>query len=161
MHPLDVFLSVIFIGGVALGLYWGVIRQMLALAGLLVGLVVALRLAPEVAVWLSSFVASESLALWIAFALVLIGFSSLVSFLASLLRFFVGLLFLGWLDHVLGGMLGLIQVWLLGGMLVAAFTAVDPAAATIWQAASPFAAFLVPIAALFQPLIAPLSAVSL
>lgn len=106
-----------------LGIYWGMIRQVISLVGLLVGIAAAGRYGPEVAAWLSSFIADPAVAGAVGFVAVLILVSAIASLAASLLRLFVGLLFLGWLDHLLGGLLGLLQAILaaaalLAGMLV-------------------------------------------
>jgi membrane protein required for colicin V production len=101
-----------------LGLYWGLIRQVLSIIGLVVGVMAAGRYGPGVAAWLSSFIADPILAGAIGFLGVLLLVSALASFVASALRMFVGLLFLGWLDHLLGGLLGLVQAALAAGALL-------------------------------------------
>jgi membrane protein required for colicin V production len=103
-----------------LGLYWGLIRQVLSIIGLVVGVAAAGRFGPEVGAWLSSFVADPVLAGAIGFLGVLLLVSALASLAASVLRLFVGLLFLGWLDHLLGGVLGLVQAGLAAAVLVLA-----------------------------------------
>ncbi|GAB4430034.1 MAG: CvpA family protein [Chloroflexi bacterium OHK40] len=122
---------------VILGLYWGLIRQVLALVGLVVGVAMAGRYGPTVADWLSSFVADPVFAGAVGFLAVLLLVSATASLLASLLRIFAGLLFLGWLDHLLGGVLGLVQavlaaavllVWMVAFPLPAWSSAVDGSA---------------------------------
>jgi len=113
MSTLDTLLIVIILLCGILGLYWGLIRQVLSVAGLIAGLVLASRYGERVADWLSSFITNATMVQVLGFLFVLIAVSSAVSLLATLLRRFVGLLFLGWLDHLLGGVLGLIQ-----GMLI-------------------------------------------
>ncbi len=132
MNNLDY--SIIIGGGlfVALGFYWGLIRQVLALVGLVVGIVMAGRLGPEVASWLSSFVTDPLLAGAFGFFGVLLLVSGIASLVASLLRFFVGLLFLGWLDHLLGAGLGLLQALLAATAIVMAM-AIFPL--PLWTAA--------------------------
>lgn len=106
-----------------LGIYWGLIRQVLAIVGLLVGVAMAGRYGPEVAVWLSSFVTEPALAGAIGFVAVVLLVSAVASLIASLLRIFVGLLFLGWVDHLLGGVLGLFQAVLAGAALLVGLVA--------------------------------------
>jgi len=117
------WLDILLLGALALftllGVYWGLIRQVLAVAGLVIGIVVAGRYGPEVAGWLTSFTNDDALAGWIGFIIVLVGVSAAASILASALRLFVGLLFLGWLDHLLGGVLGLVQAAIACGILLA------------------------------------------
>jgi membrane protein required for colicin V production len=109
MSTLDtVLVAVILLCGV-LGVYWGFIRQVLSVAGLIAGLVLASRYGGRVSDWLSSFITSETVVQALGFLIVLVAVSATVSLLATLLRRFVGLLFLGWLDHLIGGVLGLLQ----------------------------------------------------
>jgi membrane protein required for colicin V production len=109
MHSIDIIIAIVALLFGALGVYWGLIRQVLALVGLIAGIVLAIRYSSAVGDALSSFVNNDTLALVLGFALVLIAVSSVTSLLASLLHRFVGLLFLGWLDHLIGGLLGLLQ----------------------------------------------------
>lgn len=106
-----------------LGLYWGLIRQILAIVGLIVGIIVAGRYGPAVAGWLSSFIADPLITGVLGFLGVLILVSSLASLVSSLLHTFAGLLFLGWLDHLLGGLLGLVQAGLAAAVLLVTMVA--------------------------------------
>lgn len=113
-----------------LGLYWGLIRQVLALAGIIVGIILGGRYGSIVAGWLTSFVASEQVANAAGFILVVLFVSSIASLLASFLRIFAGLLFLGWLDHLLGALLGLVQAVIAGAVItIAMIVFPDP----VWQ----------------------------
>jgi len=118
MNTLDLVLLIGAALFTALGVYWGLIRQVLALVGLLVGVAAAGRYGPEVAGWLSSFVADPTLADAIGFIAVVALVSAVASLIASVLRIFAGLLFLGWLDHLFGGLLGLIQAVLVGTLIL-------------------------------------------
>jgi membrane protein required for colicin V production len=109
MNSVDIIIIVVALLFGALGIYWGFIRQVLALAGLIAGVVFAGRYGASVADALSSFIASDALARLLGFVIVLLGVSAVASLLASLLHRFVGLLFLGWLDHLAGGLLGVVQ----------------------------------------------------
>jgi membrane protein required for colicin V production len=131
MNSIDtiVVVGVLLFG--ALGIYWGFIRQVLAFAGLIAGIVLASRYGMNVADALSSFIRSDTLARALGFLIVLIAVSSAASLLATLLRRFIGLLFLGWLDHVLGGLLGLLQ-GLLSATIILIVAATFPNA--LWSA---------------------------
>jgi len=109
MSTLDTAIVVVLVVSGALGLYWGFIRQVLSVVGLIAGLVLAGRYGGMIADWLSSFISSAMATQAIGFVLVLVAVSATASLLATLLRRFVGLLFLGWLDHLIGGVLGVVQ----------------------------------------------------
>ena len=109
MNTLDTLLVVVLVISTILGLYWGVIRQLLSVAGLIAGIVLATRYGGRVADSLSSFISNDMATQVLGFLFVLIAVSALASLLATILRRSVGLLFLGWADHLLGGVLGLFQ----------------------------------------------------
>ncbi|WP_298820092.1 CvpA family protein [Chloroflexus sp.] len=92
-----------------LGFYWGIIRQVLAVVGLVVGVMLAGQYGTEVAVWLGSFLTDPNLAQALGFIAVLLLVSGTASLIASLLHSLAGLMFLGWIDHLLGALLGLAQ----------------------------------------------------
>ena len=135
MSTLDLFVvGVIALCGL-LGIYWGCIRQVLSVVGLIAGLVLANRLGGRAADAFSSFVTNDALAQVLGFVFVLLAVSAVVSLLATLLRRFVGLLFLGWLDHLIGGVLGLLQGALVCTVLlvVAAFFSTELFAGALEQ----------------------------
>jgi membrane protein required for colicin V production len=109
MNSIDTLIVVVVLLFGVLGIYWGLIRQVLAITGLIAGVVVASRYGATVADALSSFIPSDTLAQALGFLIVLGAVSGTASLLATLLRRFVGLLFLGWLDHLIGGLLGVVQ----------------------------------------------------
>lgn len=123
MNALDILVIAIVGVSTLLGLFWGIIRQVLSIVGLVVGIILASRYGSNVAEWLSSFVRDVRVADVLGFVVVLIAVSSLASLLASLLHRFAGLLFLGWADHLLGGVLGFIQGSLLSTVLIAVLAA--------------------------------------
>jgi len=123
MNVIDILvIALVLVSGV-LGLYWGIIRQVLAIVGLLAGIALAGRYGVNVAEWLSSFVNDTRAADVLGFVAVFLGVTALVSLLASLLHRLAGLLFLGWADHAIGGVLGLLQGALMATVLIAVLAA--------------------------------------
>lgn len=138
---------------VALGAYWGLIRQVIAVTGLVVGVALAGRYGPVAALWLSSFIADPGAASVAGFVGVLLVVSATASLAASLLRLFVGLLFLGWLDHLLGGLLGLAQALLAAAALLLVLHAYP---LSLWSEAlrtSLLAGPLLRLSAIYAPLL--------
>jgi membrane protein required for colicin V production len=122
-NNLDYVILIVAGASTILGIYWGLIRQVLAIVGLLVGVALAGRYGPDVAVWLGSFIDDPAVAGVIGFIAVMLLVSAAASLIASLLRIFAGLLFLGLFDHLLGGVLGFAQAMLvIAAMLVAMVT---------------------------------------
>jgi membrane protein required for colicin V production len=109
MNGLDTSIVVVVLLFGALGIYWGLIRQVLAVVGLIAGVILASRYGIVVADSLASFISSDAVASALGFVFVMVAVSAAASLLATLLRRFVGLLFLGWLDHLIGGLLGVFQ----------------------------------------------------
>jgi|SRR5688572_27745372 membrane protein required for colicin V production len=123
MNNLDLILIgfTLFCG--ILGLYWGIIRQVLAIVGLLAGLAIATSYEHSIADLLSSVITEETLARAVAFVLIVVIVSGAASLAASLLRKLAGLLFLGWADHLIGGALGLVQGTLIATAALIVMTA--------------------------------------
>ena len=113
MNLLDILIGIILaLAGIA-GYYWGLVRQILALAGLAAGLAVAGRYGSDAADALISFTASRAVAK-VGGALTLLALvSGSASLLASLLQLYVGLIVFGNLDHGLGAALGVVHAALL------------------------------------------------
>ena len=113
MNFLDILIGIILtLAGIA-GYYWGLVRQILAVAGLAAGLAVAGRYGSDAADALISFTASRAVAK-VGGALTLLALvSGSASLLASLLQLYVGLIVFGNLDHGLGAALGVVHAALL------------------------------------------------
>jgi membrane protein required for colicin V production len=153
MNTLDIAILAMLGIFTLLGVYWGLIRQILALTGLVVGIIVAGRYGPNVADWLSSFIADPGLANAIGFIGLVLLVSAIASLIASLLHTFVGLLFFSWLDHLLGGLLGLAQALIAAAaILIGMITFPHP----LWAGAvdsSLLAGFVLRVGTLLTPLL--------
>lgn len=114
-----VFVMAIF---AVLGFYWGAIRQLLAMAGLIAGLVVAGRVAIQFAEVLNVFVTDRSIAMLLSVTMIMLGINGGASLLASLIQHYFGLIALGTVDHIIGGIFGFVQatVMLVSLMLIMA-----------------------------------------
>ncbi len=122
MSLLDIIVIGIIISFTLVAAAWGIIRQLIALGGLIAGIWLAGLLNPGLAKAVG-FTDNPAVAQGLAFLAVVVIVSILSSVVASLLYFFVGLLFLGWLDHVIGAAIGFVQgVLALGVFMVAALT---------------------------------------
>ena len=113
MNLIDIMILSSLGTSLAMGFFWGLIRQVIAVAGLAGGLILAGRYYVDVAAFLHGsdgrgLVVDENWARIIAFVGIMILFSLLLGVVGSVLRVVARLLFLGWLDRVLGALLGLL-----------------------------------------------------
>ncbi|MFQ3632872.1 CvpA family protein [Roseiflexus sp.] len=113
MNLIDFLIGVILaLAGIA-GYYWGIVRQVLALAGLVAGIAVAGRYGSSAADALMSFVDDRAIA-EIGGALILLALvGGTASLTASLLQMYVGLMIAGKADHGAGALLGIVHAALL------------------------------------------------
>ncbi len=153
MDIVDLGIGMALILAGALGLYWGVLRQMVALAGLAAGLAVAGRYGSAAGDALGSFVNDPAVAGAGGTLAVLAAVSGTASLLASLVHLYAGLLFLGRLDHGLGAVLGVLYA----ALLIAALTLVGTAyPSALWDPIVDRSTFAPLLVELFGPVVAPL-----
>lgn len=105
-----------------LGFYWGAIRQLLAITGLIASLVVAGRVSIQFAELIQVYVIDQSIAMFLSVLMIMLAVNGGASVFASLIQQQYGLIALGILDHVIGGILGFVQatMMLVGLLLILA-----------------------------------------
>jgi membrane protein required for colicin V production len=112
MNWFDIVLIVVLALLTFLGLRRGLISMVLPLVGLIIGVILAGQHYETVGEWLGDF----QYAGWAGYAIILVAVFIAAVILARILRRFVRLVFLGWIDRLGGAILGLI----LGSLLCAA-----------------------------------------
>ncbi len=122
MNWVDVTIVTALIVSAGLGLFWGLIRQVASTFGLILAIALAGVYYKGLAGAFHSedgggLIADPNVANLLAFVLILVGVSLGIGIIASILRTVLGLLFLGWLDHLLGALLGIAQMVLLMGVI--------------------------------------------
>jgi membrane protein required for colicin V production len=117
MNWLDIVIIVSLVGGLIGGLISGLIRSLLSLAGLVLGIYLAGRYYPAVADHLT-FIHSQSGAHIAAFALIFLAVILLFAILGFILRHLASAITLGWLDRLLGGILGVLIAGVVWGALL-------------------------------------------
>ncbi|MFH1003234.1 MAG: CvpA family protein [Chloroflexota bacterium] len=119
MNWLDIVILIVMVITTLYGLRSGLIKTVLDVVGLLVGIVLAGRFYSSLAGALT-FVPSEGWAKIIAFIIILVAVIIVAGILARLLKWLTSLVMLGWLNHLLGAVFGL--VW--GGIVLGALLTV-------------------------------------
>lgn len=107
MNTLDIAFLVVIAFFCLRGLYRGLLVEVASLAGVVLGFFLANRYYMSVATLAKEFIADEGWAETISYLIIFIGCIVLVTLLAKLLKKALALAFTAWLDHLLGGLVGL------------------------------------------------------
>jgi membrane protein required for colicin V production len=119
MGTIDIVILACFLPAVYLGLKNGFIRQLVALAVVAGGIVLALRFSDTVGAWLQQRIKVEPF--WIkaiSFALIFIAVALVLNLAGKLLEKVLSIAMLGWLNRLLGLALALATSALLIGVIV-------------------------------------------
>lgn len=119
MGTIDIVILACFLPAVYLGLKNGFIRQLVALAVVAGGIVLALRFSDTVGAWLQQRIKVEPF--WIkaiSFALIFIAVALVLNLAGKLLEKVLSIAMLGWLNRLLGLVLALATSALLIGVIV-------------------------------------------
>jgi membrane protein required for colicin V production len=136
MSWLDVGVGVLLAGSTALGLVRGFLKEVISIAALVVGLILAGQLYSPASGLFEGWVQAPEVRYWLGFiavfvaVLVLAGIGIWVA--DKLLRFAA----LKWVDRFLGGLFGLVRGWLVATVLVLAMGAFSFGARTLQQSAT-------------------------
>jgi len=118
MSWLDIVIMAVVGISAFIGVRKGIIKVSLTLVGLVVGVILAGRYYAPFSQWLS-FIPWAGLAKVAAFAIIFIGVMVLATVLARLLKQAASAIMLGWVNHLVGGILGFV----VGAMFCGAFLA--------------------------------------
>ncbi|MCL2149569.1 MAG: CvpA family protein [Dehalococcoidia bacterium] len=118
MNWLDILITISLVASLIGGLAMGFIRGFIALIGLVAGIIVAGKFYDGLAAHLG-FIHHENTAGIIAFAIIFIATMFLAAIIAQILHKVITRIMLGWLDHLLGGLTGLLAGALSWGLLLA------------------------------------------
>ena len=118
MNWLDIVIIIVLAIFVFSGLKIGFIRSVLALAGIIVGVILAGRYYGHLSEVLS-FIPSDSIAKILAFILILVVVMVIAWALAKLLNWAISSLMLGWVNHLLGAIFGLVVGAIFCGAILA------------------------------------------
>jgi len=108
MNWLDIAILIIIIIPTLIGLKFGIIKIVISLIGLIVGVILAGRYYRELAGALT-FISNSGIANVIAFAVIFIGIMVIASVLASLVKWVVSAVLLGWVNRLGGAFFGFIM----------------------------------------------------
>ena len=118
MNWLDIVILVLIAIPTVIGLKAGIIKAVLSLAGVIAGVILAGHYHAALAKQLT-FISQANIAEIVAFAIILIGVMIIAAVLASLLKWVVSAVLLGWVNRLGGAVLGFILGAIFCGALLA------------------------------------------
>jgi membrane protein required for colicin V production len=113
----SVFVFIILLS-VVLALRKGLTRELISLAALIAGFVMAALYYPVAAVWFADLARTEAVANLAGFLVIFFGCLLLGALIMFLVNRFLKMSSLEWLDRVLGGLYGLLRGWAVASILV-------------------------------------------
>ena len=119
MQIIDIIISILLAVGLFLGLRDGIVKQIATLVGLVVGLLVGKLCYTPVGDWLTGlFGMSSQVSRIVAFALIMVVVPLLFTLLGWLISKLLSAVSLGWLNRLLGGLVGVLKFSLFVGILI-------------------------------------------
>ena len=109
MNLLDIIFAVLLVLGLVRGVMVGLVRQMASVAGLLAGGYAAYFYYPEISSLLAGWILKATYRDLVAFLLIFISVYFIVIMVSRLLQFLITISMAGWLDRLLGMVLGFLK----------------------------------------------------
>ncbi len=119
MQTIDIIISVLLVIGLISGLRDGLVKQVAGLAGLIGGLLLGRAFYMPVGEWLgTTFGISADASHITAFILILIVVPLLFSLVGWLVSKILSAICLGWINRILGGLVGVLKFALFAGIVI-------------------------------------------
>ena len=126
MQTIDIIISVLLVVGLISGLRDGLVKQVAGLAGLIGGLLLGRAFYMPVGQWLgTTFGISAEAAHITAFILILIVVPLLFSLVGWLVSKILSAICLGWINRILGGVVGVLKFALFAGIVITGIEVFD------------------------------------
>ena len=126
MNILDAIILIALIPAIIQGLRKGFISQAISIISVIAGIWASARFANMVTAWVSQYItASEQILKIIAFALILVIVFIILGVLGKLLEGVLKLVMLGWVNKLLGVVFSLFKTFLIIGLVIIAFNALN------------------------------------
>ena len=126
MNILDAIILIALIPAIIQGLRKGFISQAISIISVIAGIWASAQFANMVTAWVSQYItASEQILKIIAFALILVIVFIILGVLGKLLEGVLKLVMLGWVNKLLGVVFSLFKTFLIIGLVIIAFNALN------------------------------------
>jgi membrane protein required for colicin V production len=120
---LDLLFMLIIIVSTGFALTKGLTREIVSLASLVGGLILAAIYYPAPALWFADFSRSESVSNLLGFMVIFVGCLAVGAVISFIVNKFVKMAKLQWMDRLLGGVFGFLRGWAIASVIVLALIA--------------------------------------
>lgn len=146
MQVLDIIISALLVIGLIGGLTKGLVKQIASLAGLIAGILIGKALYMPVGDWITTVLGSSpETSRIVAFIAILIIVPLLFSVMGWLIAKILHAISLGWLNRLLGAVVGVIKYALLAGIIITVIELFDRNDALISEANKTNSIFYYPL----------------
>ena len=146
MQTIDIIIAVLLVIGLIGGLRDGLVKQVAGLAGLIGGLLLGRAFYMPLGEWMASVLSiSDEAARITAFILILVIVPLLFSLVGWLVSKLLKAICLGWINRLLGGLVGVLKFALLAGVLITGLELFDKHDAIVPEAKKKASIFYYPI----------------
>lgn len=129
MAIIDIVLLICFVPAIVYGIRKGFVKQVVELVSIIVGVWAAFYFSTSLSVWLSQYIDIDKVILHlVSFILIVVLVIMLMGLLGSLLTRLLKIVFLGWINGLLGLVIGVFKVALVLGLLIMLFESVNATA---------------------------------
>lgn len=126
MAILDIILLLCFVPAIVLGISKGFVKQLVEILAILVGAWAAFRFSSALSMYLAQYLTFDKQVIRvICFVIILIVAALLLSLLGEMLTRFLQLASLGWINHLLGLIFGIVKTSFILGLLILLFEALN------------------------------------
>ena len=126
MAILDIILLLCFVPAIVLGISKGFVKQLVEILAILVGAWAAFRFSSALSMYLAQYLTFDKQVIRvICFVIILIVAALLLSLLGEMLTRFLKLVSLGWINHLLGLIFGVVKTSFILGLLILLFEALN------------------------------------
>jgi membrane protein required for colicin V production len=126
MAIIDIILLICFVPAIVYGIRKGFVRQVVEIVAIVAGVWAAFRFSALLSTWLSQYLTLEQgLLQIISFVIIVLLAVLLLGLLGSLLTRLLKLVFLGWINGLLGLVFGVLKVALVLGLLIMVFEGIN------------------------------------
>ncbi len=126
MNPFDILLAVIAVYCLVRGIFRGLVKEISSIIGVIGGFYAGYTFYPTLAGTIGKIFSNPAYARLVAFLLIFIGVYLAISICGVIIKYFMNIVYLGWIDRIGGALFGLAKAVLIAAVLVIAFTAFLP-----------------------------------